>query len=196
MDSNLATILAALIGLLGAVLAAWISRNGVSKQILLFVIAASGGFLGVALGLLAIDPLVFTPCPIFAPASATITSPTDKSTVDFSETILVSACHTQGKDLWLLVQPSGVSGYYPQDSPVKTSNTGSSWFTTSKEYWTTNAYLGDTGVSQHGRTFTLVVVLADASSSVIFSSYLANSSPMKLPSGVSIVGQPIRVIRK
>lgn len=93
-----------------------------------------------------------TPTPTPPPVSVTITSPKDGSSVLVEITVEGTASGIpQGEQLWLLVESSGVTGYFPQNGgPVVVSADGT---------WTASATLG--GPNDVGKPFVLYTALVD-----------------------------------
>lgn len=154
--------------------------------------AGIGGVLGVLLGYFLINPIFVSPCPLFAPTRVNISSPTSDVKVPQLVTVQGTACHIpNGKELWLLIVPEGVTGYYPQTGPIEISGDGN---------WSASAYLGLNDPSDIGRSFVLIAALADQQGSNDMRTYFAQSGPEftglePLPQGVQVITQ-VRVIRK
>lgn len=157
-----------------------------------FLHAGIGGVIGVLLGYFLISPISVSPCPPFAPTRVTITSPVSGTSVPRLVTVQGTACHIpNGKELWLLIVPEGVTGYYPQTGPVMISSDGN---------WSASAYVGMDDPVDIGRGFMLITALADQQGSATIRTYFAQSGPEfkglePLPQGVQLMIQ-VRVIRK
>ena len=159
--------------------------------LLTFLQAGVGGVIGVFLGYLLIGPVFTSPCAPFAPTSVNITSPMADTSVPQLVSVQGTACHIpNGKELWLLVLPEGVTGYYPQIGPVVVSDDNN---------WSVSAYVGLDDPSDIGRGFVLIAALADQQGSTAIREYFTQSSSFiglePLPIGIHLMEQ-VRVIRK
>jgi len=160
---------------------------------LMFLQAEIGGIVGGILGYLVVYPLIFSPCPLFAPTRIEITSPVSGSKVSRLTTIQGTACHLpNNKELWILVISQGITAYYPQQGPVIVTNDGK---------WTSSVYVGLDDPVDVGREFVLVAVLADNAGSAAIRQYFSQASTSgqiglePLPGGIQLITQ-VQVIRK
>jgi hypothetical protein len=157
-----------------------------------FLHAGVGGVSGVLLGYFLISSMFVSPCPPFAPTRVNITSPVSGTSVSQVVPVQGTACHPNGRELWLLVVPEGVTGYYPQRSgPVVIPSDGN---------WSTSAQAGLNNPNDIGRGFVLNAALADQQGGAAIRTYFAKSGPgfgalESLPQGVQVMAQ-VRVIRK
>jgi len=157
-----------------------------------FLHAGVGGVIGVLLGYFLISPIFVSTCPPFAPTRVNITSPVSGTSVPRLVTVQGTACHIpNGRELWLLVVPEGVTVYYPQTGPVVISSDGN---------WSASAYVGLDDPIDIGRGFVLIAALADQQGSAAIRTYFAQSGPEfrglePLPQGVQLMAQ-VRVVRK
>ena len=125
----------------------------------------------------------FSMCYPFAPASASITSPASGSHQPLLITAQGGARHIPSdKELWLLVVPAGVQGYFPQNGKIVVSDDGA---------WSASATLGQP--ADVGRDFTIHIALVDQQGKSVIDHYLAsapNFTPIfPLPPGIESVGQ-------
>ena len=167
-------------------------ENKPERPLPTFLHAGIGGVVGVLLGYFLISRIFVPPCPPFAPTRVTITSPVSGTSVPRLVTVQGTACHIpNGRELWLLVVPEGVTGYYPQTGPIMISSDGN---------WSASAYVGLDAPIDIGRGFVLIAALADQQGSAAIRTYFAQSGPEfkglePLPEGIQLMTQ-VRVIRK
>lgn len=155
-----------------------------------FLWAVIGGVAGVLLGYFLIHPWFFSPCPLFAPTSVTITSPAEDSTASRLIIVQGTACHIpQDKELWLLVVPADVSAYYPQHGPVVVLRNGK---------WSANAYIGREGRADVGKGYLVCTALVDQEGRTAIQKYFEsapNFKPLQPPlKRIELISQ-VRVVR-
>lgn len=117
------------------------------------------------------------------PTSVLITSPTDGSKVSILATVQGTAHNVPtGEELWILIVPNNVTGYYPQSGPVVvTGNT-----------WSSSARVGLP--SDKGLGFTLIAALADQKGGAVIRAYFQQSGKNfkgldPLPEGILLMSQ-------
>jgi len=132
-------------------------------------------------------------CSSSSPPDAHIISPGAESKVSVVTTIQGTACNIpHDQELWILIVPDGVTGYYPQlPGPVMITNEGK---------WSTSVHVGLDQPSEIGKGFELDVALANQDGSTAIHAYFnqagSNFSGLDpLPDGIQLISQ-VHVIRK
>ena len=154
--------------------------------------SGAGGVIGVLFGFLVISPLLVSSCPPYGTARVSVTSPSPDASVPRLAPVKGTACNMpNGKQLWLLVQPEGVTAYYPQVGPIIVPSDGN---------WNASVYVGLDGTVDIGRGFILTAVLADDQGSAAIRQYFAQSGSQftglsPLPPGIQLMDQ-VRVVRR
>ena len=122
-----------------------------------------------------------------------IISPGAESAVPVVTIIQGTACNIPpGQELWILIVPDGVTGYYPQlPGPV---------IVTSEGKWSTSVHVGLDQPGEIGKGFELNVALANQDGSTAIHAYFNQAgSNFKgldpLPGGIQLISQ-VHVIRK
>lgn len=122
-----------------------------------------------------------------------IISPGAESKVPVVTIIQGTACNIPpGQELWILIVPDGVTGYYPQlPGPV---------LVTSEGKWSTSVHIGLDQPGEIGKGFELNVALANQDGSTAIHAYFNQAgSNFKgldpLPDGIQLLGQ-VHIIRK
>jgi len=122
--------------------------------------------------------------PVEGDISAAIVSPVEGKEVSLRTRVQGTALNVPGdQQLWVLVQASGVEGYYPQPGPVEIDAAGA---------WETVTRIGTTSELEWHRPFTITVVLADAAAGQQFSEVLGHwpagkDKGIPLPKGVVVL---------
>jgi hypothetical protein len=149
--------------------------------IIISIVVPGGGLQHI--GVVSPTPPPSTPPP--PPPKVAITFPTEGSTVGISRIAQGTASNIpQGENLWLLVNVSGINGYYPQDGPIPVLSDGT---------WTASVSIG--GPNDARRAFVLLAALADPQGEAILEQYIkmghASGSflTIPLPKGVQVITQ-------
>lgn len=132
-----------------------------------------------------------TPTATPTPPKVEITFPTEGSKVGISIIAQGTASNIpQGENLWLLVNVSGINGYYPQDGPITVLSDGT---------WNASVAIG--GPNDAGRPFVLLAALADQEGEATLEQYikLGHASHLfpaiPLPKGVQVISL-VHVVRQ
>jgi len=188
------TIITSGSGILGAILAAWISSGRRVSVPAVAIWAGIGGVLGAFVGYFLVTFLFLSPCAPLAPTSITITTPVEGGNASQSTIVRGTACHIPpNKKLWLFVTQGGVTLYYPQPGgPIQVSSDGK---------WNRAAFLGQPGSIDVGKEFVVYATLVDGEGEVPIQHFFdvgqrsGKFIPLDpLPEGIDIVSQ-VRVIR-
>lgn len=145
-------------------------------------------FLNVGLAIIVLVASFLVTSFLLNEASVLITSPTNGSKVPILTTVQGTAHNIPtGDELWILIVPDGVTGYYPQSGPVVVTG----------DTWSSSARVGLD--SDSGLGFTLIAALADQEGGAAIRAYYNQSGPNfqgldPLPAGIRLMSQ-VHVIR-
>lgn len=135
-------------------------------RLITVVVTVIGGIIPSLISYFLIWFIFLQPCGPFSPTSVTITSPVPNDRVPNQILVQGNACHIpQGEELWLFVQPEGITGYFPQPGPIKVRDDGT---------WSTPAFIGQQeGTTSVRNKFTLIPALINQKDTeVLLQTYL------------------------